>query len=237
MNGTNNFSARQSYEQAKALFMTAFMQGFKGSEQELRTLVNSFKLSQGEIRLEVPLSTTSAQFVFGVSTTQQSTGNTGSPYNTEKRLPYQDSICVSEMGLFVGKPASSSDTDWKLRTYGNIVDFSANAALAIDSTLYSHGQMEIKVNNDVLVPNRGLFNFLYKGQTQQTDALGVDSPNDEIRGADDGFITVEPNIVLIGSKQNVITINLPKALTAADANSRAILILRGIYAQNSTVVS
>jgi len=78
---------------------------------------------------------------------------------------------------------------------------------------------------------------MYRGQTQQTDDLGVDSPNDEIRGSEDGFITVEPNIVLIGSKANVITLKLPKALTAVDAGTRAVLILRGIYAQNSTVVS
>lgn len=237
MNATNNFSARHAYDNAKVLFLKAFAQGFKGNPEELNTLVNSFKLSQGEIRLEVPLSTTSTQFVFGVTQQQPATGNNGQPYNTEIRLPLQDSICVNEMALYVGKPASSTDTDWKLRSYGNIVDFSAAAALAIDSTLYSHGKLEIKVNNDVLVPSRGLSNFLYRGQTQQTDALGVDSPNDQFRGAEDGLITVEPNIILIGSKQNVITINLPKALTAVDANSRAILVLRGIYAQNSTVVS
>jgi hypothetical protein len=237
VNNTNNFSARQAYEQAKDLFLKAFAVGWTKTMAELQTAVSAFKLSQSEIRLEVPLTTTNAQFIFGVTDNQKATGNNGAPFNTEIRLPFQDSLCVNEMFLYVGKPASTTDTGWQLRSYGNPVDFSAAAAAAINSTLYSHGKIEIKVNNDVLVPYRGLSNFFYKPETQQTAALGAGSPDDQFRGSEDGGITVEPNIVLIGSKNNVITLNLPSALAAADSNSRAILILRGIYAQNSTVVS
>lgn len=237
MNNTNNLSARYAYDQAKALFLKAFAQGFKGTPEQLRTVVESFKLSQSEIRLEVPLSTGSTSFSFGVNLQQAATGNTGAPFNTEIRLPLQDSICVNEMFLYVGKPASSSDTAWQLRSYGNPVDFSAGAATALNTTFFSHGKLEIKVNNDVLVPYRGLSNFFYKPETQQTAALAAGSPDDQFRGAEDGGVTVEPNIVLIGSKNNIITINLPTALATVDANSRAVLILRGIYAQNSTVVS
>jgi hypothetical protein len=236
VNNTNNFSARQAYEQAKALFLKAFSVGFKGSPEELQLLVNSFKLSQSEIRLEVPLSTTNTIFNFGVIQQQPATGNGNAPYNTEIRLTQNDSICVNEMFLYVGKPASTTDTAWQLRSYGNSQDFPTGAA-ALNTTFFSHGKLSIKINNDVLVPSRGLSNFFYKPETQQTAPLAANSPDDQFKGAEDGGITVEPNIVLIGAKQNIISIELPTALAAVDANTRAVLILRGIYAQNSTVVS
>jgi len=237
VNNTNNFSARQAYDNAKALFMKAFQQGFTGTPQQLRNAVESFKLSQSEIRLEVPLSTTNAQFSFGVVQNQPATGNAGAPFNTEIRLPLQDSICVNEIFFYVGNPSSSTDTAWQLRSYGNLIDFAAASAAAINSTLYSHGKFEIKVNNDVLVPQRLISNFWYKPETQQTAALGAGSPDDQLKGAEDCGITCEPNIVLIGSKQNIITVVLPTALAAVDADSRMIMVLKGIYAQNSTVVS
>jgi hypothetical protein len=236
VNNTNNFSARESYKLAKQLFVNAFSQDSNLPIGKITELVNGFKLSQSEIRLEVPLSTATTQFVFGVSDRQQATGNNGAPFNTETRLTLQDSICVNEIAMFVGAPSSSTDTSWQLRTYGNTQDFPTGAD-AINTTLLSHGKFEIKVNGDILVPSRGLSNFFYKPQTQQTAALGAASPDDQFRGAEDGSITMEPNIVLIGSKNNVITVNVPTALAAVDEYSRLIIICRGIFAQNSTVVS
>jgi hypothetical protein len=87
------------------------------------------------------------------------------------------------------------------------------------------------------MPYRGLFNHWYKGQTQQTAALGAASPADQIRGAEDGFITDEPNILLIGSKGYIPQIILPAAIALTSTHVRAVLIFKGILAQNSTSVS
>jgi len=122
-------------------------------------------------------------------------------------------------------------------TAAGVSSIAAADAAALDSTFYSHGKYVLKANNDVIMPYRGLFNHWYKGQTQQTAALGAASPDDQIRGAEDGMITAEPNIVLIGSKNYQPTIELPTALASAAAFERCILIYRGILAQNSTVVS
>lgn len=238
MNNTNNLSARMSFEKAKEMFFNAFRDKFPPGapgDDECRRFVNSLKLSQSEIRLEVGLNTTSTNFKFGVNPQQANSSN--QVFNTEIRLNQQDSLCVSEYGIFVGKPASVTDTAWQLRTYGNGVDFSAAAAAALNTQFYSNGAFSIRVNNDVIVPYRGLFNHQYLPQTQQTAPLGAGSPGDQIRGAEDGCITAEPNIVVVGSKNYVPEITLPVALASADANSRAILIMRGILAQNSTVVS
>lgn len=238
MNNTNNFSARESFLHAKKMFYNAFRDKFTAGpqgDQACREWVDALKLSQSEIRLEVELNIAATSFNFGLTPNQANT--TGVQFNTENRLNLQDSLCCNEYGIFVGNPASRIDTAWALRSYGNQVDFNAAQALALNTTFYSHGNLSIRCNNDVIMPFRGLFNHLYKPQTQETTALGAGSPDDQIRGAEDGMITDEPNIVLIGSKGYIPTINLPVALAAAAAFERAVIIFRGILAQNSTVVS
>lgn len=242
MNNTNNLSARESYIQAKKMFFRSFRDKFgqgAAGDRDCAQFVESLKLSQSEIRLEVQLSATQNIFVFGVTPNQANTNNT--QFNTERRLPLQDSICVNEYAIYVGLPpgagATPANTNWLLRSYGNTQDFTAASALSIDSTFYSHGWFVMKCNNDVIMPYRGLVNHWYKPQTQQTAALGAASPGDQFCGAEDGSITDEPNIVIIGSKNYVPQIELPTAMTSVDAGTRAVLILKGVYAQNSTVVS
>lgn len=235
LNNMNNMSARDSYRIAIDLFVKAFKNKFGNNEAATREWVNGRKLSQSEIRLETTLNATSNTYTFGLTANQQSSA--GVIFNTENRLTMQDSLVCSEYGIFVGKPASATDTVWLLRTYGNTQDFTAAAALDLDSTFYSHGYFRITANNDVIMPYRGLFNHWYKPQTQQTAALGAASPGDQIRGSEDGFVTMEPNILLIGSKGYLPQIVLPVNLATADANSRVVLIFRGILAQNSTSVS
>jgi hypothetical protein len=234
LNNTNNTSARDSYNHARRMFFSAFRDKFMNDKQ-CQDFVDSLKLSQAEIRLEVELLATQSLFKFGVTPNQANTNNFQFP--TEQRLPLQDSICVNEYGIYISKPASQADSEFLLRTYGNTQNFTAAAALAIDGGFYSNGRFVMKCNNDVVMPYRGLFNHWYKPQTQQTAALGAASPGDQIRGAEDGMITDEPNIVIIGSKNYVPQIELVNALSTVDQFTRAILIMRGIYAQNSTVVS
>lgn len=234
MNNTNNFSARESFAHAKRMFYLAFRDKFT-NDRDCMEWVEALKLSQSEIRLECELNALSTQFIFGVTPNQ--VNNVNFQFNTERRLQLQDSLCVNEYGFFVGNPASRIDTTWNLRTYGNQVDFTAAQAAAINSTLYSHGWFELRCNNDVIMPYRPLFNHLYKPQTQETAALGAGAPDDQVRGAEDGFITDEPNIVFIGSKGYVPSVNIPVALAAAAGFERGVLMLRGILAQNSTVVS
>jgi len=234
MNNTNNTSARNAYEHAQRMFFKAMRNDFK-TAAECQDWVNRLKLSQSEIRLECELNAVSTNFKFGL--TQNQANSTGVVFNTENRLTMQDSLCCNEYGIYVGQPASRIDTAWQLRTYGNTQDFAAATALAIDTTFYDHSWFQMKCNNDVIMPYRGLWNHKYRPQTQQTNALGAASPGDQIRGAEDGMITSEPNFVLIGSKGYVPEIVLPVALAAATAFERVIIIFRGVLAQNSTNVS
>lgn len=239
MNNTNNATARQSFDQAKAMFYKAFLENFKGDEMACKRFVENLKLSQSEIRLETLLSATQTSFTFGVTPNQVNSANIN--FATENRLQMQDSLCVNEYGIYVAIPGSNTAVNYQLNTWGNPNTFStANVADSINNQFYSNGFFRVKCNNDVLMPYRGLLNHWYKPQTQLTGVTGsatVADPADQIRGAEDGCITMEPNLVLIGSKNNVPTIELPGAMTAADATLRVVLIMRGILAQNSTVVS
>lgn len=246
MNSTNNISARAAFDHARKMFFNAFIGDFvkkfgpgEKARMECQNYVDSLKLSQSEIRTEVALTATANRFQFGVTINQVSTGASG-VFNTENRLQLQDSLCVNEFGIFVGKPASSTDTAWNLQTYANPNIFTANAATALNTTFYSNGAFRLLCNNDVLVPYRGLYNHKYVPQTQQsgvTASATVPLYADQIRGAEDGIVTSEPNIVLSGSKNNIPEIVLPSALANVDSGQRAVLIFRGILAQNSTVVS
>ena len=240
LNNTNNQSARDSFLHAKKMFFKAFRDKFAGGaggDKDCSAFVDSLKLSQSEIRLEVELNAANNIFSFGVTPNQANSTNV--QFNTENRLNLQDSLVIQEYGIFVGNPASRVDTRWNLKTYGNTQDFAAGVAVALDTTFFSHGKYLIKCNNDVIMPYRGLFNHLYRGQTQQTAALGAASPGDQLRGAEDGVITSEPNIVLVGSKNYQPQIELPTAMVLAGASTfeRAVIIYRGVLAQNSTVVS
>lgn len=235
MNSTNNASARSSFDIAREVLFNSWIGSFKGDSASCRQWVNSRKLSQGEVRLEVGLNTTSNRFVFGVTANQSNSSNV--IFTTENRLKLQDSLIVSEYAIFVAQTSGNTDTTYTLNTYGNTQVFAAADAAALDSTFYSNGYFTTKVNNDVVIPYRGLFNHWYKPQTQQTTALGPGSPKDQLRGAEDGFVTQEPNLLLIGSKDYVPEIVLLSALASAAANMRAILIYRGVNAQNSTVIN
>lgn len=228
-------SARMSFDVAKQILFDAWIGSFGGNAAQCNAYVNSRKLSQHEIRLEVTLNTTNNRFVFGLTANQANSSNVIFP--TENRLTLQDTLVCSEYGLFVAQPTSNTDTTFTLNTYGNTQVFAAADAAALDSTFYSNGFFSTKCNNDVIIPYRGLFNHWYKPQTQQTAALGPGAPKDQLRGAEDGFITQEPNLLLVGSKNYVPEIVLPGALASAAAFLRAVLIYRGVLAQNSTVVN
>jgi hypothetical protein len=235
MNSTNNASARMSYDVAKQLLFNAWIESFGGNATECWKWVNNRKLSQHEIRLEVELNIQNNRFVFGMTANQAN--STGVVFNTENRLTLQDTLIASEYALYVAQPTSRTDTAYLLQTYGNTQVFAAADAAALDSTFYSNGYLSTKVSGDVVIPYRGLINHWYKPQTQQTAALGAGSPKDQLRGAEDAYVTQEPNLLLVGSKNYQPEIVLPGALASAAAFMRAVLIYRGVLAQNSTVIN
>ena len=204
---------------------------YKNAQEALvRAGVNpqSAVLSQSYLRFEQTLSTTKTSYDFGVLNNQTIGGSAQFP--TENRLNLQDAFYISELMVYIGKASSTTDSSYVLRTYPSGQIFTTGATSLY--TLYN-GILSLTVNNRQIVPSADLTKFLQVPQTQQTGA--ANTPGDQFDGA--WSTVVEPNLVLIGSKNSLFNITIPSAFTTLDANTRVVILCRGILAQNVTVVS
>ena len=216
---------RLAYEKAKQALANA---GFNP---------NQVVLSQSYLRLEVALSTTITNYQFPVLVNDVSSSNTTS-FNTEQRLNLQDSFVISSLGFFVCAPSSSTAVDFQLCTYPNPYIFSTASA---DTSLFNwyNSSLTFTVNNRQIVPAYDLYRHYSVPQQQGGNAYTTaqtEAFRDQQDGGESAFYPIEPAWVLVGSKQNTLQVQLPSAMAAVQANSRAVLILRGHLAQNSTPV-
>ena len=190
-------------------------------------------LSQSYIRSEVAMSTstTSYQIPILVNSTGANTN-----FATNQLLQLQDAFVVSSIGIFVSIPATSTTTAFRLYTYPNTTAFSTAGAANALYNLYN-GKMSVVVNNRQIVPAWDIYKHLYVPQTQQ-DVLAPTTKQDQNDASEYGYYPVEPNIVLVGSKNNVISLELPGAISVLEAGTapRIVVIMKGILAQNSTSV-
>ena len=192
-------------------------------------------LSQSYLRLERVASQTSTSYQFGVLVNDQPGGSTIRP--AEQRLNLQDSFFVSSIQLFVYNTTNPTDTDAVFQTYPSPTYFGATQSQALYQ-LYN-GSLSLTVNNRVITPSWDLSRHLTVPQTQQTvTPIASGTVINQFEGASYGEYVCEPNWVLIGSKNNNLTINLPSAISSLKAGTNVIcLMLRGVLAQNSTIVS
>lgn len=223
-----NIDSRLVYENAKVALRKAF--------PEVPSIAEICKLTQSTLRFEQPMTAGNTLYTFPVLVNENRFSD------TEIRLLQQDSAIVYQLGVFLAVPGAATDTNFPLLTYPDKNQFSSGTT-AQDALALFNGQLSIAVNNDILVPNWDVFKHYYVPESQahpEGDNAGVPvypSQINQLRGAIDGFYPVEPNIVLIGSKNNVLQIKVPKGVATVQANSRIIVIARAIIAQNSTVVS
>jgi hypothetical protein len=220
----DTLGSRMAYDKAKEAINNA---GFSAGQAVL---------SQGYLRTEVALSTTKTSYQFPILVNDNINGTS---FNTSNLLNLQDAFYVSSFGLFFCKPSSSTDTTFQMVTYPNASIFStANTATSLFT--WYNSSLQLVVNNRQIIPSYDLYRHYSVPQTQTTTnadytTSGI-SYKDQQSGADSGFYPVEPGWVLVGSKNNTLTVNLPQAMTAVETNSRAILIFRGHLAQNVTPV-
>jgi hypothetical protein len=213
----------------------AFEKAKKGIEAAGFSL-NRAVLSQSYLRSELALSTSKTNYQFPVLINDSSQGTIT---NTSFLLNLQDAFYISSIGVFFAKPSSSTDTTFQLVTYPNASIFSTSNTA---SSLYSfyNGNMQITINNRQVVSGIDIYRFYQVPQQQQTaNAFYTSSAisyKDQQDGSQSAMYPIEPGIVLSGSKQNVIQINLPAALAAVETNSRVVLYMTGHLAQNVTSV-
>ena len=199
--------------------------------------LNRAVLSQSYLRSEVALSTSRTSYQFPILVNDSSAG--AAPTNTSFLLALQDAFYISAIGVYFCKPSSSTDTTFQLVTYPNASIFStANTA----SSLYSfyNGNLSMTINNRQVVSGIDIYRFYSVPQQQQTANADYTTSainyKDQQDGSMSGLYPIEPGIVLSGSKQNIVTINIPAALAAVESNSRVVLYMTGHLAQNVTSV-
>ena len=190
-------------------------------------------LSQSYIRSEVAMSTSTTSYQVPILVNSVGAGTN---FATNNLLNLQDAFVVSSIGVFVAIPAASTTTAFPLYTYPNATAISTVGAAAALYNLYN-GKLSVVVNNRQIVPSWDLYRHLYVPQTQQ-GAASTASTIDENDATEFGYYPCEPNIVLVGSKNNVISLELPGAISTLQAATapRIVVIMRGILAQNVTPV-
>lgn len=198
---------------------------------------NTAILSQSYLRFEVTASTSKTNYQFGVLVNDAPSGATQTP--TELRLNLQDAFYTSSVQVFTALATTSTSTDFSLDSYPNPRKYSTAGASQALYNLYN-GYLSLTVNNRVITPSWDLQRHLEINQTQQTTtpvAAGI--PLDEFSGYTSTSCPVEPNWVLIGSKNNQLQLTLPSAISTLQATvtTKLVVILRGVLAQNVTVVS
>ena len=190
-------------------------------------------LSQSYLRSEVAMSTSTTSYTIPVLV--NSTGaNTN--FATNNLLALQDSFVIASIGVFVAIPAASTTTAFPLYTYPNASAFTTSGAATALYNLYN-GKLSVTVNNRQISPAVDLMRYLYVPQTQQ-GAASTATTIDQNDASEFGYYPCEPNIVLVGSKNNVITLELPGAISVLQASTapRIVVVMRGILCQNVTPV-
>jgi len=197
--------------------------------------VNQAVLSQSYIRSEVAMSTSTTSY--HVPVLINDTQN-GSSFPTELRLNLQDAFVISSIFVGVAIPASATTTAFPYYTYPNGVVFSTAGAATALYNLYN-GYLQMSINNRTIVPAWDLYKHLDVPQFQQgTSASATNGGIDQNDASSFGYFPMEPNVVLVGSKNNQISLNLPSAISTLQAATapRIIVIFKGILAQNVTPV-
>jgi hypothetical protein len=226
MTQQNTVNSRLVYENAKKNLADAGVS------------VAAAKLTQSFLRLENKLNITSNKFVFPVLNNQPSGTSGIAAFNTEQRLNQQDSFVAAMWGVFIGKPSSDTDATFVLHTYPNAQVFATAGTAAAAETIYN-SFFQLSVNNDIILPAWDASRHRLVPQSQ--NGVGVTAQTifniDQIDLGSDGFYPVEPNLVFIGSKNNVLTLLMPAALAAVETFERISVIYRGVLAQNSTIIT
>jgi len=219
----NNVTARENFNNARAALIQANINtpGFD---------IRNFKLTQSFLRLEQLLTLTNTQLRFPVLVTEQPITN------NEQRLNLQDSFVISAVRFSLVAKASAVDTAFIAQTYPDPTIFTTGAAAlrAVYNAVFN-----LSVNNNMLIPAWPLDQHYLAPQTQSQAAIPDVSGAlvNQKDNSTDGFIPCEPNIILVGTKNNELVVNLKNALTAVDANTYLQCELYGILAQNSTSIA
>jgi hypothetical protein len=184
------------------------------------------------VRMEATMAANQQSFTFYP-------GQGGTVTNTEQRLSLNDGFSIFEIGVFVSKPSSSTDTQYKLYSYPNAATFSTSNVVVSLNGFYNNGVLNISKDQVNYLENYPLYNHRYVQDIQDGlnfgyTTTGATSPNgvDSFNGLTDGFAPLASYINITGRDTLTVNIQLPAGLQAVETNQRVVLVFRGYKAYN-----
>ena len=223
-----NINSREAYRNAVRL-----LSGYLGISED--AVISQYRPGPASIRGEVAISSSTTQYTIPIRTTDAG-ANT---FATNILVQQQDIFVASELAVFVAVGASATDSALNLLTYPDPSVFSTSGAATALNALYN-GFARVTINNENAVVNWDLAK--HRKVPIQQSAANADYTTSGINYAPsldlatDGFYPVEPNLVLSGASNIQFTLNLPQAVSTVQANSRIVVVQRGILLQNATSV-
>lgn len=206
-----------------------------GLRQAYTIIKNAYKAKQrnpvttaSDLKSIVPVVTGKTTYTFPIIV-----GEDTNNYPEGILLNRADAFTAIEMGVFIGKKSSVSDTTYDLYSYPNSVEFGSEADAF--KTLFNHGQVNATINNVQYLQNFSTERFRTVGTSQAglgsgavaTTGAIVSTLTDEFNSGY-GFTAVVPTLQLSGTSKINIEISLPQGLTAAGAGQYVIVLcLRG----------
>lgn len=230
MGQTTSTGLRNGFARANAELVQAYMASGM-SQGDAQALAGQAVFTRSYLRLEQPI--VAGQTVLNFPILNNQTGSGQSVRSTEVRLNQQDTFFTTDVAFYITNATSAAATGFQLFTYPNAVTFGTAATGLSLFNLYN-GNLQISINNSIIVPKYPMTNFYKVYQTQLTAA--TNSPIDQFDPAD--VALWEPMVNFVGTKNSVITVNMPGAVTPAGGQFLfGVFIFHGILAQNSTLMS
>jgi hypothetical protein len=206
-----------------------------GLRQAYTIVKNAYKAKQrnpvttaSDLRFIVPVVTGKTSYTFPVIV-----GDDSNNYAEAILLNRADAFTALEMGLFIGKKTSATDTTYDLFAYPNNTEFTPDTDAF--RTLFNHSLINATINNVQYLQNFSTARFRSVGVTQNGLGFGAASATPSVAStvvdsfdANTGFYPVVPTLQLSGTSKIEINLNLPTGLTAAGSGTYVIVLsLRG----------
>jgi hypothetical protein len=206
-----------------------------GLRQAYTIVKNAYKAKQrnpvttaSDLRLIVPVVAGKTAYTFPVLV-----GDDQNNYAEAVLLNRADAFTALEMGLFIGKKSSSTDTTYDLFAYPNNTEFTPDTDGF--KTLFNHSIINAAINNVQYLQNFSTSRFRTAPITQNGLGFGAASATPSVASTvvdsfdnNTGYYPVVPTLQLSGTSKIEITLSLPAGLAVTGgANYVIVLSLRG----------
>ena len=223
--------------QGKEAFYDSVMHSYKKNNEEARAKNQHAPgipiLTYSTLRLELPISATVTEMIFPVLDGVVAPG-AASQFPNEIRLQQNDNFHIDTCFIGMTQLVAATDTNYRIKTYPNEVEL--GAANVNDYFNFYNGRMKINVNQVDVLTNWDVEKHLVIPQTQRL-SVAANTNRDQYDAQADGVVEMRPSIMLSGAYTNTVTINLNAAVATALAGglTRAVIIFRGLRAQNAAI--